>query len=872
MFISDEEFNKIQPTTPKKFISDEEFNQLQVQPKEEKKPEEKKKGFLRKAGEAIISSEKGFGESIAQAIAAPMYAKEAEQNNARYMKAGNDMLALAKKTLDPVKRQTYMNLSQDYFNKAGSGIQDIVGELKTTKQVIGEAAGVALDVATAGTYDQAAKLAKSGQLLKPTLATAIPTAVSKLSSTGIKEAGKKIVGGATVGYGYDVASGLAGGESIRESLTPGFGTLIGAGLPALGYAFGATKEFVRGVKQVEPTVKQAIEKAVRPSVVGKRTAKQSEQYYAKAKDAVTSVINNKENLKFVDEFGEEAVGKLPSNLNEFSQAIEQTKKAVFEEYNALTKKSGSADFIAGGERGQDIFSTKVGFGKIIPELEKAANDKVLNLYEPATADYARKMAERYKDVGSLTTEEAEELIAKFNVDLKNFYKNPSYGSGTKVGIDAMVANNIRKSLDDTIMKATGEEYQKLKNVYGALSTIEKDVMHRAVVDARKNNKGLIDLTNIFSYGDIATGLLTGQPTIVGKGLLQRGIAAFYKLKNDPNQIIKGMFKDVEKSLKKDVKVETPISEKGINRIFPQEGKESPKKVAKTILDKTKNIRPGLTIEDVSKKGSPTVGKTVLDKNPLYQEARKYKSAEEFIKAQTNVFHGTPEKGFKLEKGKPLFLTENFDEANTYAGYSYNTKPTGEVVEFYAKKGKSLDLNKTENVKKVFQDIYGSPKLKKAYDSIPETYRYADDYGDIQYLEPRNSQSDFEDWMMMEYQSKPKIDTRLGLKVRTGSYSFEKGTLEVRKNLQDAFSIYGKPSRQSVYNRWEDLIKYAKQKGYDFIEHTTESPDTSILFPEKIALNPEKSLLTKSQLTDIWNKANKKKTVNTVLSKGKQDKK
>jgi hypothetical protein len=240
---------------------------------------------------------------------------------------------------------------------------------------------------------------------------------------------------------------------------------------------------------------------------------------------------------------------------------------------------------------------------------------------------------------------------------------------------------------------------------------------------------------------------------------------------------------------------------------------------------------------------------------LAQEARKYKTAEEFVKAQTNVFHGTPEKGFKLEKGKPLFLTENFDEANTYAGYSYNTKPTGEVVEFYAKNGKSLDLNKTENVKKVFQEIYGSPELKKTYNQIPEEYKYLDDYGDVRYLEPRSSQTDFEDWMMMEYQSKPKIEN--GLKVRTGSYSFEKETQQIRKNLQDAFSIYGKPTRQSVYNRWEDLIKYAKQKGYDFIEHTTESPDTSILFPEKIALNPEKSLLTKSQLTDIWNQANKK---------------
>jgi hypothetical protein len=239
-------------------------------------------------------------------------------------------------------------------------------------------------------------------------------------------------------------------------------------------------------------------------------------------------------------------------------------------------------------------------------------------------------------------------------------------------------------------------------------------------------------------------------------------------------------------------------------------------------------------------------------SPLIQEAKKYKSAQEFVKAKANAFHGTSEKGFKLNKNKEIFLTEDFDTANTYAGYSAFNEAPGEVAEFYAKNGKKLDLNKTENVKKVFQEIYGSSKLENAYSKIPESYKYLDDYGDVRILEPRSGQGDFEDWMMMEYQSNPKIQN--GLKVRTGSYSFEKNTQNTRKELQDAFSVYGKPTRESVYNRWEDLIKYAKKKGYDFIEHTTESPDRSILFPERVAINPEKSLLTKSQLTDIFKKA------------------
>jgi len=79
----------------------------------------------------------------------------------------------------------------------------------------------------------------------PVVKSLVPTAVSKLTSTGVKEAGKKMGVGAGIGYAYDVAVNMQGGESGFEALTPGFGTLLGAGLPALGYAFGATKELAK---------------------------------------------------------------------------------------------------------------------------------------------------------------------------------------------------------------------------------------------------------------------------------------------------------------------------------------------------------------------------------------------------------------------------------------------------------------------------------------------------------------------------------------------------------------------------------------------------------------------------------------------------
>jgi len=146
-------------------------------------------------------------------------------------------------------------------------------------------------------------------------------------------------------------------------------------------------------------------------------------------------------------------------LNEFADAVKQTKKVVFDEYDALSKAANKEGNV-------------VDLNRVIPELDKAANDTVLNLRDPGTAKYAAEMAKRFKEVGSLTTEQAQQFITDMNADLQSFYRNPSYGSASKVQIDALIANNMREGLDQVIETAVGPGYQRLKNIYGALKTIE----------------------------------------------------------------------------------------------------------------------------------------------------------------------------------------------------------------------------------------------------------------------------------------------------------------------------------------------------------------------------------------------------------------
>ena len=55
---------------------------------------------------------------------------------------------------------------------------------------------------------------------------------------------------------------------------------------------------------------------------------------------------------------------------------------------------------------------------------------------------------------------------------------------------------------------------------------------------------------------------------------------------------------------------------------------------------------------------------------------------------------------------------------------------------------------------------------------------------------------------------------------------------------------------------KELTKIAKEKGYDVVKYTGEYKSTGKQFSHTVDLTGD-SYITKSQLTDIWNKANKK---------------
>lgn len=116
---------------------------------------------------------------------------------------------------------------------------------------------------------------------------------------------------------------------------------------------------------------------------------------------------------------------------------------------------------------------------------------------------------------------------------------------------------------------------------------------------------------------------------------------------------------------------------------------------------------------------------------LEQEAKKYKSAEEFVKAQgVQAFHGTPEKfdKFDISKsgkstdsgmfGKGFYFTNDINEAKTY---STRNGKTGEVKDVVLNLKNPLVLNSKSDIPKINVPMETIEQMRNADKNYSEAF-------------------------------------------------------------------------------------------------------------------------------------------------------
>lgn len=211
-------------------------------------------------GNALISSEKKFGKSIADAMPAfvPGSAAWVNKENEKLMAQSDQITQNLLKTIrekkakgeDVTRLQNALNQHLKDTGKPPIDINETNASInKSAKQVIGEGLGVFTDIATAGTFGKAATGAKSFQLTKaaPSIVglagkEATKSYAGAIAKGALKGAYKAAPMGAAAGAGQGFSRALQDDKDVSEAILEGAQGAIVGGIAA-GAVGGLTGGF-----------------------------------------------------------------------------------------------------------------------------------------------------------------------------------------------------------------------------------------------------------------------------------------------------------------------------------------------------------------------------------------------------------------------------------------------------------------------------------------------------------------------------------------------------------------------------------------------------------------------------------------------------
>jgi len=392
------------------------------------------------------------------------------------------------------------------------------------------------------------------------------------------------------------------GDAVMETTnSPAAATIASTWFKALpeviGYA-AMHPDFsfkVNRTPEIEAAVKKGVMQGVKPKVSGKVNAKANAKYLAEAEEGILDIAENANKIVLKDEAGYVKDVGIPETMEEFSSAIEQRKRPIYEEYTNLLeeatnkpKRRSLAYPLREGEKvifdeqgkgvaiegaAQDVAQI-IDYTKIADELLKVEKDRALNTHFKAVPKFAKaritqlvgedafdylksnnlssfkKVPKQLIESPKLYPLDIQNAIKDFNFAQQRFKNKPSNFTHGQAKIDALIANNYRKNLNDFILDQTGESYQGLKNKYRSLLTLEEDVAKAAFREAKKVDPTMLNFSDVFTGYHVLEGLATMSPTKVGASMSARVLSAIARKRANANNIVKKMFKDVKTQVEK----------------------------------------------------------------------------------------------------------------------------------------------------------------------------------------------------------------------------------------------------------------------------------------------------------------------------------
>lgn len=567
----------------------------------------------------------GFGQSIAgglQRFTPEQKALEKSRETTRGMET-QVMKRMKEKREKGEDTSRLQNILKQTMGKETSDFEINKALSKTTGQVLGESGEVLLDIILAGTY-------KGAKLAKPTVAKEV-MGLGKVKT--FKKALPTTFKGVGVGYGYDVARGLQKerGEEREggKAFIPGIGTVIGGGIPL------AVPALRKGETQVTKLLRkksvQEVEKEV-SDTVGKIIQ-------GKIKDRPRAL----KVLEEIDTEGVKTFGELGGRIKEKSSAVlKELDKFLDKQIGSYKTKDLTTKTVIKSEIGKDVVVKQ----NFVTDAMKQLKELYQKIKAPKELAEITILERKLKAQG-LTVREINNLSRMYG---REFGKK-AFSKVTKeplTSINAQAYENTRKGLKSTargkirgdIPKTMDEKVSNMINTENLIAKMEEKV---SAFYQRIEKRGLgAKLGRLgFNVIDMITGRMMSG--FLRAGFIPRGGGLKTLNAVDiENQLTKNL-KKLDKLLK--IKDDNAFI-KGVKEMFGgaiKSGTEGGfakvpgiKPTAKpTIKDVVSGralpkVKAGMSIEDVSKK---KVIKPTPTKSPLMAEARKYKTAEEWVKSK-----------------------------------------------------------------------------------------------------------------------------------------------------------------------------------------------------------------------------------------------
>ena len=336
------------------------------------------------------------------------------------------------------------------------------------------------------------------------------------------------------------ASGLTSPETGEGAFEPGALAARGALGAAGGAVGGAAGEAVGSLlsraiagnapRLADQALTEIYRSTVKPTRVGRGTAPRLAAQDQQIIDAVDTIVANQPALQLTMPNGVVAQGGLPRTLRQFSEALDQTKAAAYQQYDGMMRQAGTQ-------------GAQVDLAPVVTRLNAIArNPDVVDLH-PDLGGYATDLAQRMLARRFYTLSEAQAVIQSINKTLDGFYQNPTHETVTRHAILAPVADELRRGLDAAVTSSpVGPGYQQMRNLHGALASVERDVTVAANREANKISGGVIGgLMNIASGAEVLRGIFHVDPTTIATGVGLKAVRAWYKKANDPNAAITRLF-------------------------------------------------------------------------------------------------------------------------------------------------------------------------------------------------------------------------------------------------------------------------------------------------------------------------------------------